>query len=143
MKYCPKCCQEKAPEEFHKHSKRYDGLQARCKPCNSQATKDAHKANPQHSRAKHIRNAYGLDWETYEEMFKSQDGSCYLCQHPLKLYSNDLMESARVDHDHETGQVRALLCHNCNALLGHGKENPMLLRKAADYLEYFKHHKGK
>lgn len=41
------------------------------------------------------------------------------------------------DHDHVTGKTRGRLCHNCNLVLGHAKDNPKILRDAADYLERY------
>ena len=40
-----------------------------------------------------------------------------------------------IDHDHTTGKVRGMLCHDCNTSLGKFRDNPDILRKAADYLE--------
>lgn len=42
-----------------------------------------------------------------------------------------------VDHDHDTGVIRGVLCHSCNTTLGHCKDDPSLLRRLADYLERF------
>jgi hypothetical protein len=42
-----------------------------------------------------------------------------------------------VDHDHKTGKVRGLLCHKCNKSIGGLQDSVVLLRKAADYLEYW------
>jgi hypothetical protein len=39
-----------------------------------------------------------------------------------------------IDHDHKTGRIRGLLCHNCNVLLGHAHEDPAILQAAIDYL---------
>lgn len=80
---------------------------SRCKACASQAT-----------HAGHIQRTYGLDEETYRGMLAWQGGRCYICRR--------LPRSGRrlaVDHDHNTGAVRGLLCANdewgCNrAVLG-------------------------
>lgn len=49
--------------------------------------------------------------------------------------SEDLPRALCVDHDHETGLVRGLLCHHCNTLIGHAEDDPAILRDAARYLE--------
>ena len=61
-----------------------------------------------------------------------QDGRCFICgQIPS---SRGLL----LDHDHETGKMRALLCHNCNGGLGFFRDDPELLVKAAGYVLSFK-----
>ena len=73
--------------------------------------------------------------DDYIELFERQDGKCAICG----TDKPDLKgKNFRVDHDHETGKVRGLLCHNCNVSVGLMKESPSLLRKAAEYLESFK-----
>jgi hypothetical protein len=80
-----------------------------------------------------LKKLYGITEEQYAEMFKSQKGGCAICG-LVNLDGRRLY----VDHDHKTEQVRALLCHFCNGLLGHAKENTQILQKAIDYLERFK-----
>ncbi len=67
---------------------------------------------------------YGLTVDEYLELMTG--ARCAVC---------GSAESLGVDHDHETRKVRGVLCVNCNFLIGHGKDNPTLLRLAADYLE--------
>lgn len=81
-------------------------------------------------RRVNLRNKYGITVEQYDEMFARQDGLCAICERPTK--SGRLLS---VDHDHETGRVRALLCQGCNRGLGFFSEDPESLRAAADYLE--------
>lgn len=69
---------------------------------------------------------FGLTRETYAELVATHGGSCGIC---------GLASRLGVDHDHATGQVRGLLCSKCNLLLGLGRDDPALLRSAADYLE--------
>jgi hypothetical protein len=59
-------------------------------------------------------------------MLDKQNGMCAICQ---------TAPAAHVDHDHETGAVRALLCFNCNGGLGQFRDDPAVLRAAADYVE--------
>jgi hypothetical protein len=60
-------------------------------------------------------------------MLEQQDGLCAICR---------AAPAVHVDHDHETGAVRALLCFNCNGGLGQFKDNPHLLHAAAYYVEF-------
>jgi hypothetical protein len=69
-------------------------------------------------------------------MKKQQDYKCYLCgSDGFLIGKNNHTERLAVDHDHKTGKVRKLLCHNCNRALGLFKDNSELMRKAASYVE--------
>lgn len=70
---------------------------------------------------------YGLSTEAYEAMFAEQGGKCAICRRPPS-------GALHVDHDHETGAVRSLLCSDCNTGLGLFQEAPALLRAAEEYL---------
>jgi len=73
---------------------------------------------------------YGLAPYEYDKMFYYQDGKCGICP-------NDLVFrhwSTHIDHDHQTGVVRGLLCHNCNKGLGNFKDNQKVLGMAIQYL---------
>lgn len=59
-------------------------------------------------------------------MLREQDALCAICHKA---------PAAHVDHDHKTGAVRALLCFNCNGGLGQFRDDPVVLRAAADYVE--------
>lgn len=152
-KVCTKCKVSKGKEQFNKDKRTSDGLTYHCKVCvreytlksriytdleyrNKHST-DWKKENPQKVRQQQIKHVYNLSWEQYENMFKSQEGSCALCQTPLKLHKGieHGTEVAVVDHCHTTGQVRGLLCKNCNTALGLFKDNKDVLKKAFKYLE--------
>jgi hypothetical protein len=74
---------------------------------------------------------YGLTVKTYDALLAKQSGLCAVCHGPAVGKGDQLS----VDHDHMTGRVRGLLCHHCNAALGHLFDDPNLLRQAAIYLE--------
>lgn len=63
-------------------------------------------------RRSHLKRKYGISTEKYDEMLKSQAGVCAICAGPpdRKYFC--------VDHSHDYGSVRGLLCFNCNVLLG-------------------------
>ncbi len=78
--------------------------------------------------------SYGLNsYEDFDRLYQEHDGGCHICGAALEHDGKD----THVDHDHETGRPRGLLCRGCNHGLGHFKDNPTALRAAADYLERF------
>lgn len=91
--------------------------------------RDYHKKNPERQRERLFKK-YGITQQQYEEILKSQNGCCAIC----KTKKNGRKKNFVIDHDHNTGTVRGLLCTQCNAGLGNFKDSPILLRKAKDYL---------
>ncbi len=79
------------------------------------------------ARQWHLLTTYNLTEEQFDAMIKNQGGVCVICGSIPKIFA--------VDHNHQTGAVRKLLCRPCNAGLGQFKEDPNILRKAATYLE--------
>jgi len=65
-------------------------------------------------------------------MEEEQGGVCFICQEPQQRSRNKYL---CVDHCHDTGEVRKLLCHKCNAALGYADDSPDRLRRMAQYLE--------
>lgn len=97
-----------------------------------------HAANPDRIRelsAKSlVRRRYGLTMEQYKEILATQK-VCNLCgREPDGKGRNG--RQLCVDHDHETGAFRALLCRSCNSMLGLSGDSPGILRKAAEYIEH-------
>jgi len=87
------------------------------------------KENPEAQMRRWFKRKYGLSFEDLESLRKTQNNACAIClsrTHKLK-----------VDHNHHTGQVRALLCQRCNTGIGMFLENSRLMRKAASYVEAF------
>ena len=74
---------------------------------------------------------YGLSYAEYERMFNEQGGLCKICKEPSTRKSGRL----DVDHCHETGQIRGLLCSPCNTAIGLLRENSELFAAALQYLE--------
>lgn len=74
----------------------------------------------------------GVDPDELEKFFENHDGLCDICGEEQNI---ERLNRLCVDHDHETGRIRGLLCINCNSGLGRFKDSPDLLRNAADYLE--------
>ena len=118
-------CGERKPftAEFFPRSKQAKaGLKGTCRKCARTAV-----------RGSELKRAYGLSREQHTRMQQRQDGRCLICA--VKFFSGGGGTRPHVDHRHDSGAVRGLLCHNCNVLLGHAKESPGVLRAAAEYLE--------
>jgi hypothetical protein len=77
----------------------------------------------------HMQYSYGITRENREEILKSQNDSCAICGKPANN-----VDEFDVDHCHNTGTVRGLLCHKCNTGIGFFEDDPELLTKAIQYL---------
>jgi hypothetical protein len=85
-----------------------------------------------------IRNKYrGLKGlEDYDRMLKEQDGKCGMCKIPENNTSrNGKVKRFNIDHCHETGEVRGLLCSFCNSILGYARDDVNILKDGIIYLE--------
>ena len=90
--------------------------------------------HPEWYRKRNLEKRFGITLEQYEQMAKEQNYLCAICKRPE-------IENRRlsVDHDHETGEVRQLLCSSCNVGLGRFQDSILVLEAALDYLKF---HKG-
>jgi hypothetical protein len=79
-----------------------------------------------HNRKIHIQREYDLTPEDIEELFVAQDGACAICGEALQEY--------HIDHSHECGGVRGLLCRSCNVGLGFFQDSVERLTAAIRYL---------
>lgn len=84
---------------------------------------------------KWLIKTYGITRKDYQAMIESQNYQCKICDGEGFLMRESHKSKLVIDHDHETGEVRGLLCHNCNRGLGLFKDSAKNLKKAQDYLE--------
>lgn len=89
-------------------------------------TKAYYKENPHKKKEQTLRYKYGISLEDWQAMFDKQNGCCAICS----KRTDDLV----VDHNHESGQVRGLLCRKCNSALGFVFENEKTLENMKEYL---------
>lgn len=82
-----------------------------------------------------LQNSYGIGVEQYDSILAEQGGMCAICSTDKPTGKWKVFA---VDHDHDTGQVRGLLCNECNRGMGLLKDNASLLRLAAEYLDRHK-----
>lgn len=90
--------------------------------------KEYRKKYPARVKNATLRKMYGITLEEYNRMLTAQNNVCAICKSaPDKI-------ALAVDHCHSTGKIRGLLCANCNKILGHAKDNVVILREAINYL---------
>ena len=134
---CNKCGETKDLEQdFYKTGRKTDKPDARhyvCKECTKARIKANNTADPSKERSRHLRRAYGITLEEYEQMLELQGGKCALCP---KTAPGGRHAQAHwcVDHDHVTGKVRELLCNDCNMVLGIIKDSPEHLGRMITYI---------
>jgi hypothetical protein len=139
MKTCTKCAVEQPLENFYEDKRRgprgvAPGTRiARCKKCHTSQSREQYQANHSRERARqrsyNLRINYGLTTAEYDSLLEEQGGGCAICS------GTDSERRLAVDHCHDTGKVRGLLCTACNVSLGRFKDDPELLVSAAIYLE--------
>ncbi|MPQ99636.1 endonuclease [Modestobacter sp. I12A-02628] len=124
-KWCPDCGSVKRLDAFPRTRASSSGRATYCLPCHNERGKRSREAVGG-SRTYHLTRRYGITAEEADAMSAQQDGRCAICR---------TAPAAHVDHDHETGRVRELLCFGCNGGLGQFKDAPDVLRRAATYVE--------
>lgn len=77
-----------------------------------------------------LKRMYGITIEDYDCIFNKQQGKCACCG----ILNENLTKELSVDHCHETGKIRGLLCHNCNTALGLIKDNVDVLKQMLIYI---------
>lgn len=87
------------------------------------------------SQDKYYRRNYGISRAEWLSLHKKQGNKCYICEGDGFLMREDHAAKLMVDHCHDTGKVRGLLCHNCNRALGLFKDSTKAIRRALEYLE--------
>lgn len=82
---------------------------------------------------------YGVSPEWFKKAYDSQGGLCLVCEHPMTLEGNRTDRTrACVDHDHENGLIRGLLCQRCNSAIGQLGEDPERLWRATQHVARFR-----
>lgn len=95
--------------------------------------REKQKADPLFWRKQRLRQEFGMTVEDYEAELAAQGGTCAICGGPP--VGKDPVY--HVDHNHETGARRGLLCGNCNLMLGLMRDDPRLLERAIAYLHRY------
>ena len=150
-KTCTSCKVEKSLSEFYKSKVNKDGFSCICSSClrerNMANYHKKNKENPDFQKERYkrykenyahrdrdkvknswLKRRYGITLDDYNYMLQEQEGQCAIC-------GKKQIESLYVDHSHITGEVRGLLCHKCNSVLGYVNDDVNILAKSINYLE--------
>ena len=156
---CNCCLRLLPPENFSKSKTSTRGYQYKCKLCVSdydktnpekkaeqkkrhylknkekidQRARDWYNNNKDRSKGNAIQRKYGITTEIFNQMRESQQYRCAICG----TGEDSLKKKLVIDHCHNTGKVRKLLCTNCNVAIGMFKENPRIMFSAMEYLKEF------
>lgn len=120
-KYCSVCSKPKTLDNFYKAQNNKTGYEGKCKACRDVSSRD-----------KHLKRRYGVSEEDYYNMLEQQGGVCKICS---KFELRSKSKYMVVDHCHDTGTVRGVLCHKCNTALGLFNDDVETMKKAINYLE--------
>ena len=157
-KVCVKCNVLKPASDFSNNkARKCDGLTTWCKECRNKKRAEWALKNRDKIRAydrkfsqrpdirliktqakwksSGYKNADGtwFKWHDYNVLLAQQNGRCAICG--TAEIKSKTSKNLHIDHDHSNGIVRWLLCNFCNPMLGYSRDNPSILRKAAQMLE--------
>lgn len=128
---CKRCGEVKAATDMADRWSRHI-----CKACYSDLGNQWQRDNPEaaarHKRSHHLLLKFGITLDEADALLVEQGGLCAICREEIK---DSRGWSPHVDHDHDTGKVRGILCFNCNVGLGAFADSPERLRVAAEYVE--------
>jgi hypothetical protein len=127
-KTCQKCGEERAADDFYLHRRA-------CKPCVRDHQRNFRNSHPDYNHVRNLQRRYGLSADEYQTLLANHNFACGICKVEISYalgYKGK--RSVVVDHNHETGDVRGILCSKCNLVLGHARESTEILYQAIVYL---------
>jgi hypothetical protein len=128
MKRCADCKQTKPYDEFPRNKNSKDGYHCYCKACNNARSNESRQRLHGGSTQYHLKQRYGIGADEFDDLVHQQGGVCAICGRS---------DPEHVDRSHETGEVRGILCFNCNGGLGQFRDSIDALSNAAEYLGAF------
>jgi len=125
LRRCSSCREVKVANEFVRNRSTRSGYGPYCKPCHNQISRKNRERRHGSSRNYLIRYRYGVEAEAVDRALEQQLGLCAICRRS---------KARQVDHDHQTTQVRGVLCFSCNGALGQFGDDPQRIERAIAYL---------
>jgi hypothetical protein len=132
VKKCYSCRLEQLESNYYKSSEKKDGLQNECKACNTSRKKSWHQTDSGKASSANtkLKRRYGITLSEYESMVLEVGSKCEICGDTKSYLNHKLC----IDHDHNTGNIRGVLCKACNLAVGNLKDSPELALKTFEYL---------
>lgn len=111
-----------------------------CRSCRNEMRRVAYRRDLEKNRARvyeeSIRRRFGLSLADYEDKLRKQGGLCAICGQPESARNKDgSLRRLQIDHDHDSGQVRDLLCNGCNGGLAGFEDDIWRMGEAIGYLQ--------
>lgn len=132
-KVCTTCKVEKDINEFYLRGGNYspNSRKSKCKECDKKRVAETYWKDPSVYQNNHLKRNYGITLNEYNQMLMEQGHRCKTCgtTEPGGKHGKFM-----VDHSHNTGEVRGLLCKSCNIALGEVGDNINTLQKMIEYL---------
>jgi len=100
--------------------------------------KEWRSKNKEHATNTYLIKSYGITLDDYNRLFIEQEGCCAICG----KHQSELNRPLFVDHNHETNQIRGLLCPSCNTGIGNFNDDIPTITKAIQYLTAIRHESG-
>jgi hypothetical protein len=98
--------------------------------------RDRYKQNhPEGAMDAHRQKKYGITPEQFHSLILKQNNCCAICGKPETIKWRGKIKKLAIDHNHDTGKIRGLLCHFCNVGIGQFRDSLPLLQKAMDYIK--------
>lgn len=116
---------------FHRNKSQSDGYANQCKTCFSVTESISYVKTKRRHRDTYLRRRFGITHDDYDLMLSKQNNRCAICGRMPRNGERSLV----VDHDHNTGVVRGLLCGKCNTSLGTFGDSIEGLKRAVAYIE--------
>ena len=132
-KVCTTCKVEKNINEFYLRGGNYspNSRKSKCKECDKKRVVETYWKDPSVYQNNHLKRNYGITLNEYNQMLVEQGHRCKTCgtTEPGGKHGKFM-----VDHSHNTGEIRGLLCKSCNIALGEVGDNINTLQKMIEYL---------
>lgn len=123
---CPDCKIDKPTDQYYKQDDMADGYRIQCISCIKERNEKLR-----------FKRQYGLTLELYHIILEEQEYKCACCGTQIykRIDSPSKKLTAHVDHDHDTGRIRGLLCGTCNSGIGHLGDTQEGIERALEYVK--------